>query len=221
MNASRLRRIVRGFSLLELVIAVAIFAVISAVAYGGLSAIARSRAALAAEQTRFAQVQRALGVLGGDLAQAVSRSVRGESGAELPALQGRADAIEFTRVGFANPLAEARSNLQRVMFSLDAGSLREGRYAVLDRVPGTRPDWRELLPGAGSLRLRYLGCDRVWRESWPPGEVLSCQADVAASAQLPRAVEVRIAPAELGEIRRVIELAEPAPCRVDGSRRPC
>lgn len=221
MNATRARRIVQGFSLLELVIAVAIFAVIAAVAYGGLSTIARTRAALAAEQTRFAQVQRTLAVLAGDLAQAVSRSVRGDSGVELPALQGRADAIEFTRVGFANPLAEARSNLQRVMFSLAGGSLREGRYPVLDRAPGSQPDWRELLPNAGSLRLRYLGCDRVWRESWPPSEGLPCQIDVAALAQLPRAVEVRIAPPELGEIRRVIELTEPAPCQMTGGPRQC
>ena len=122
---------------------------------------------------------------------------------------------------FANPLAEARSNLQRVAFAFDAGNLREGRYAVLDRAPNSMPAWRDLLPRAGELRLRYLGCDRVWREAWPPGENLPCQPGIDANAQLPRAVEFRIAPPELGEIRRVVELVAPAPSCISGNPPPC
>lgn len=210
----------RGFSLIELVVAVAVFAVLAATAYGSLAALARTRGALAAQQDRFAQVQRAVAVLEGDLRQAVSRSVRGSDGRELPALMGSAQALELSRVGFANPLAEPRSNLQRVAFALDAGTLREGRYGVLDRVPTSTAVWRDLLPRAGGLRLRYLGCDQAWREAWPPSETLPCQPGVAALAQLPRAVEVRIAPPELGEITRVVELAAPLPCAF-GSLAPC
>jgi len=221
MNAFAAARPARGFSLLELVVAVAVFAVVAAAAYGSLAAIARTRGALAAEQERFAQVQRALSVLADDLRQGVGRSVRGNDGKPLPALAGNAQALEFTRVGFANPLAEARSNLQRVAFALDAGALREGRYAVLDRAPNSVPAWRELLPRAGQLRLRYLGCDRVWREAWPPRETLPCQGGIDANAQLPRAVELRIAPPELGEIRRVVELVSPAPRCMPGSTPPC
>lgn len=211
----------RGFSLLELVVAVAVFAVVAAAAYGSLAAIARTRGALAAQQDRFAQVQRALSVLADDLRQSVGRGVRGNDGKPLPALAGSAQALEFTRVGFANPLAEARSNLQRVAFAFDAGGLREGRYAVLDRAPNSAPSWRDLLPRAGQFRLRYLGCDRVWREAWPPGETLPCQPGIDANAQLPRAVEFRIAPPELGEIRRIVELAAPATACISGNPPPC
>jgi len=211
----------QGFSLLELVVAVAVFAVVAAAAYGSLAAIARTRGALAAQQDRFAQVQRALAVLADDLRQGVDRSVLGNDGKELPALVGSAQALEFTRVGFANPLAEARSNLQRVAFAIDAGSLREGRYAVLDRAPNSVPTWRDLLPRAGQLRLRYLGCDRVWREAWPPTAVLPCQSGIDVNAQLPRAVEFRVAPPELGDIRRIVELASPAPDCLAGNAPPC
>ena len=211
----------KGFSLLELVVAVAVFAVVAAAAYGSLAAIARTRGALAAQQDRFAQVQRALALLADDLRQGVGRSVRGSDGRELPALAGSAQALEFTRLGFANPLAEARSNLQRVAFALDAGTLREGRYAVLDRAPNSVPAWRDLLPRAGQLRLRYLGCDHVWREAWPPGEILPCQPGIDVNAQLPRAVELRIAPPELGDIRRIVELAAPAPTCIGGRSPPC
>ncbi len=214
-------RLCPGFSLLELVVAVAIFAVVAAAAYGSLASIARTRAALVAEQDRFAQVQRAVGVLGDALRQAVGRAVRGNDGHLLPALLGGPDQVEFTRVGFANPLAEPRSNLQRSVFALADGSLQEGRYAALDRAPGSVPLRRELLPRAGRLQLRYLGCDRAWRESWPPRELLPCQREAAALSQLPRAVELRIAPAGLGEIRRIVELPEPAPCRARWDGQPC
>lgn len=210
-----------GFSLLELVVAVAVFAVVAAAAYGSLAAIARTRGALAAQQERFAQVQRALSVLADDLRQSAGRSVRGNDGKPLPALAGSPQALEFTRVGFANPLAEARSNLQRVAFAFEAGNLREGRYAVLDRAPNSVPAWRDLLPRAGQWRVRYLGCDRVWREAWPPAESLPCQPGIDANAQLPRAVEFRIAPPEFGDIRRIVELPAPAPSCISGNAPPC
>ncbi len=212
---------VRGFSLLELIVAVAVFAVVAAAAYGSLTALARTRAALAAQQARFAQVQRAVFVLGDSLQQSVSRSVRGNDGRELPALLGSAERLEFTRLGFANPLAEARSNLQRLVFLLDAGTLREDRYAVLDRAPNSAPQRRDLLPQAGGLRLRYLGCDQVWREAWPPREALPCASGIAPLMQMPRAVEFRLAPQAVGEIRRVIELPSAAPCRSMAGGRPC
>ncbi|MBC6943779.1 MAG: type II secretion system protein GspJ [Xanthomonadales bacterium] len=210
-----------GFSLLELVVALAIFAVMAAAAYASLASIARTRGALAAEQQRLAQVQRALGVFTAALRQAVGRDVRGNDGRLLPAMLGGSDRIEFTRVGYANPLAEPRSNLQRVAFALANGSLQEARHPALDRAPSVSPLLRELLPQAGSLRLRYLGCDRAWREHWPPAEALPCQREAAPLAQLPRAVELRIAPPDFGELRRIVELPEPAPCRARWDGQPC
>lgn len=202
-----------GFSLVELLVAVAVFAALAAAAYGGLAVLARTRAALAAEQDRFAQVVRAVGALERDLRQSIGRPVRDGGGQLLPALAGDATAIEFTRLGHANPLAETRSQLERVAYAPDGADLRRAHYLVLDRAPGSLPVTRVAIDDAGGLRLRYLGCDRVWHDAWPPRERPACEAAADREGALPRAVEFRIAPAGLGEIRRVVELPSSLPAQ--------
>jgi general secretion pathway protein J len=203
-----------GFTLVELLVAVVVFAALAAAAWGGLGRLAQTRAALATQQDRFAAVARAVAMLERDLRQAVARPVLGNAGETMPALSGRGDALELTRLGFANPRAEPRSHLERVGYALDRRDLRRARYAVLDRAPGSLPATTILLEDAGELRLRYLGCDANWRDSWPPASALPCEiGGVAALGALPRAVEFRLAPAGLGEIRRVVELPAALPPR--------
>lgn len=204
------RRSPKGFSLVELLVALAVFAAMAAAAYGGLSQLARTRAALAEQQDRFNQVTRAIGVIERDLRQAVARPVRGNEGALLPALSGRADGIELTRIGFANPRAEPRSNLQRVVYSFNDRRVLRGRYPVLDRAPNSVPVTSTLLDQVDGWRFRYFGRDRKWRESWP--------ASNAESADTPRAIEFRLTLGDLGEIRRVVELPAPFPANVGVDR---
>lgn len=193
----------RGFSLVELLVAMAVFAALAAAAYGGLSSIARTRGELAERQDRFAAVTRAIGVLERDIRQAVARPVRDRSGVLLPALIGRGDSIELTRTGFADPRREAGSHLSRLVLALDGRRLRRGRYAVLDRAPGSVPVTSPLLEQVDGFALRYFGREGAWQTDWPPaGGVID---------DLPRAVELRLVLADLGEIRRVVELAAAAP----------
>ena len=202
-----------GFSLLELLVALAVFAALAAAAYGGLASVAHARGALALEQDRLAAVMRTVSAFERDLRQGISRPVLPNGGdTPLAALLGTRDAIELTRLGYANPLAEARSHLERVAWGAERGTLRRGRWAVLDRAPDSAPRWRDVLVDAGELRLRYLGCDAAWHESWPPREA-ACIEDRATA--LPRAIEFRFAPKGLGEIRRVVELPSTMPSRND------
>jgi general secretion pathway protein J len=203
----------KGFSLIELIVALAVFAALAAAAYGGLAEIARVRGALAERQDRFAAVVRAVSTFERDLRQAVSRPVRGNGrGEELPALAGAADRIELTRLGFANPRAEPRSNLERVAYALDARRLMRGRYPVLDRAPQTVATATALFDNVDGLRLRYLGSDAAWRDTWPPAEVPSGAAPgTQVVALLPRAIEFRIDVDGLGELRRIVELPSAIP----------
>lgn len=199
-----------GFSLVELLVALAVFAALAAAAYGGLAEIARVRGALAERQDRFAAVVRAVSTFERDLRQAVSRPVRGNGREELPALAGAADRIELTRLGFANPRAEPRSNLERVAYAVDARRLMRGRYPVLDRAPGTTPTAALLVDGVDALRLRYLGTDGAWRDMWPPADA-GAAAGTQVNQLLPRAIEFRIDVAGTGELRRIVELPSAIP----------
>jgi general secretion pathway protein J len=201
----------RGFSLIEILVALVVFAAMSAIAWGALSQVAKTRSALGAEQDRFAAIVRTMGDLERDLRQAISRPLRGNYAEPVPALLGLPDRIELSRLGFANPRSEPRSNIERVSYDVSEKALRRGRYAVLDRAAGSVPQWSEQLEGIESLRFRYLGGQGEWSDRWPP------QDSASGSAELPRAVEFRITLKEWGELRRVIALPASIPQQGVGS----
>ena len=197
-----------GFSLIELLVALAIFATMAALAYGGLDSIVRTRAALAREQADFSALMRSVSLLERDLRQTAARPVRGSYGETLPAFIGGPDRVELTRIGFANPQAETRSNLERVFYVLDGGTLERGNYAMLDRAPASTPLLTKLRAGVRDMRLRYLDAGGRWSDAWPPPQATNADAPAVA---LPRAVEFRIDTPDAGEITRVVELASPWP----------
>ena len=197
----------RGFSLIEVLVAVAVFALLSAMTWGGLSAIMRSRETLDANGERLRQVQLAVAALERDVRQAVARPVRGANGEVLPALAGGSTALELSHGSFARSDAEARAAVSRTAYSLDGAGLRRSAWAVLDRAPGSRPRSRVLLEEVRELRFRYLDRDGNWREAWPPRE--GTERD---PAELPRALELRITTDDYGDIARLLEFPdEPLP----------
>jgi general secretion pathway protein J len=193
-----------GFTLIELLVALTIFSIMSALAYGGLNSIAHTRSALGQQEDAFRDLMRAVTMLDRDLREVVARPVRGNFGQQLPAFAGAADHVEFTRLGFANPQAEPRSNLERVLYELDAGTLKRGRYAVLDRAPTTAPTVNDLNVRADDLRLHYLDASNHWLEAWPPPQATD-------PTLLPRAVQWRLRTHDDGEIEGTVQLVSPWP----------
>jgi general secretion pathway protein J len=189
-----------GFTLVELLVALAVFATMAGLAYGGLNSIARTRGELAKQEDRFRDLTRAIDMLNRDLGESVARPVRGSNGQQLPAIIGTSEQIEITRLGFANPQAEQRSNLERVLYEVDANTLKRGRYAVLDRVQDSAPTMSDLNVAVDGFRLRYLNTNGQWLETWPPQDVASDQM-----AALPRAVQWTIQSRDYGELQGVAE----------------
>lgn len=188
----------RGFTLVELLVALVVFATMAALAYGGLRSVARTRGELARQEDAFHDLVRTVDLVNRDLGESVSRTVRGATGQLLPAFIGTPDHIEFTRLGFANPQAEQRSNLERVLYELDDQSLKRGRYAVLDRAADSQPAIADTHVAAESVRFRFLNSDGQWFDVWPPP-----QADPAL---LPRAVQWNLRAKNYGELENVVEL---------------
>ncbi|HET7843181.1 MAG TPA: type II secretion system minor pseudopilin GspJ [Xanthomonadales bacterium] len=194
---------VRGFSLIEVLVAVAIFALLSAMTWGGLSTIMRSRAVLEASADRLKHVQLTVAAIERDLRQAVARPVRGNYGQSLAALTGSSTVLELSHGAFARTGAEARAKIARTAYTLDAAGIRRNTYAVLDRAQASRPVTRVLVADVTALRFRYLGPDGNWRDEWPPRD-----GPPPAPEALPRAVEFRFASADYGDIVRLVELPD-------------
>ncbi len=191
----------RGFTLVEMIVAVAIFAVLAVLAYAGLDAVLRQRADLQAHYRDLHALQRAYLVMQRDFSQAAPRPVRDELGGPLPALRGDPDGhvVALTRAGYPNPAGLRRSQLLRVRYLLQDQTLRRLQFPVLDRAPTPLPAADVLLRGVHSLRLRYRDASGQWQASWPTA--------AAAPDSLPAAVEVELRVAHLpGPLRWVFVL---------------
>jgi len=129
-----------GFTLLEIIIAVGIFAVISALAYGGLNTILRGTQQTEAAADALQRLQLGMSIIQQDLAQITNRPVRNEYGERegavvSPGTFGRL--IGFTRRGWKNPAERPRSTLQRVAYRLEENRLIREYWPQLDTAPGS------------------------------------------------------------------------------------
>ncbi len=197
----------RGFTLLELLIALAIFALLAVMAYGGLSKVLATEDILSQQLDRLAEVQRTFAYLQRDILQAVPRPIRDEYGDTRPWLQGRdpllargQPLLALTRGGYSNPLGVKRSHLQRVAWRLDETDLYRDTWPMLDRAQDARPRSRRLCTAVEAFSLRYLDDKKKWHPQWPP------QGQAAQAVVVPLAVEITLELADWGELKRLVML---------------
>ena len=160
----------RGFTLLELLIAVAIFAVMAALAYAGLDSLLRGRTTVEDHLARLHALQRAFVVMQRDFTQAAPRTIRDVLGGTLPALRGdpQNGIVALTRAGYPNPAGVRRGHLLRVRYRLDGTRLLRLAWPVLDRAPGVKPDRVVLLDHVQKFTVKFLDAAGQTQPSWPP-----------------------------------------------------
>ncbi|MFW5970301.1 MAG: type II secretion system minor pseudopilin GspJ [Halofilum sp. (in: g-proteobacteria)] len=203
----------RGFTLLELLVALAVFTVIGVAAYTGLFAVLDARDATRSESERLAAVQYAVDTFVDDLVQATDRSVRSVQPRERAPLYAPGPDAEpllaVTRGGWPNPARLPRSTLGRVEWFLDERQLVRQTRARPDAPDQVEPVRRRLLERVEAATLRFRDADGEWSPRWPPLNA----PDTAAT--LPHAVEVTLELTDWGEIRRLVALP-----RGEGIRSP-
>ena len=207
----------RGFTLVEVLIAMAITALVAVMAYSGLSAAVSGAESLRDAASRSHNVQQTLGLLSRDLRQVVNRPVVDEFGQLSPALSGGELArtmLTVTRAGWHNSTGAPRSALQRVQWWLEEGTLWRGYFPVLDRAPGTEAIETPVLEEVTRFEVRFLSSldalasdrnDVIDRRDWQDNWIADpSQPDLLPAP--PVAVEVVLDIASLGEIRRTYVL---------------
>ena len=191
-----------GFTLLELLVAIGIFALVSAIAYGSLARFMDDRARLDTEHVFWRGLSLAFSRLEDDLSDARDRSIRDTIGFKQPAFRGQptdtrstgSPSLEFTRGGVLTFDSGARSDLQRVAYRLtDDGILKRLVWPVLDQGPQTTPLEQTLLTNVEDFRVRFYGPDGAWLDFWPAG----------VNDILPRGVEITLTLKGRGEFKRL------------------
>lgn len=207
-----------GFTLLELLVALAIFAIIAVLAYGGLNTVLTVRAHTDAQAAQLRQLQMAFSRLQQDISQYVARPVRNAYGDSDPALLASATQLTLTRTGWTNPLAQPRSVLQRVQYRWQDETLWRDHWQVLDQAQDSSPYALPLLSPITAIEWQFLDQQLTWHRQWPPAKTLntvplptaSTETPAAAEASAPRllAIELRLTLPQWGELTRLFAVAE-------------
>jgi general secretion pathway protein J len=195
-----------GFTLLELLVAVAIFSVVGVLALSGYTQLQRQSEYAERRLDRTREVQRAMQTLVQDIEQAEPRPIREPIGdAQLPAMSLGVSGeyrLQFTRAGWSNTAGLQRPTLQRVGYRLDNQDLWRDHWPVLDRTISVEPVRQKMLTGIRSMTFRVLDGSRTWVDQWPAAQTI----DLIEVRRRPAAVEVTIDLEDWGTIRRVIEV---------------
>lgn len=184
----------KGFTLLELLVAMVIFSLMSVMAYGALSNVITGNEVIVTQEQRLKEIQRTMMFLERDMRQLVSRPRTTGFGQFNNAFSYGLDSdglLEFTRAGNPNPVALARSSLQRIRYDLEENVLSRKSWALVDYLD-LEPTSMNLLKDVESIEFRLLDKKNEWQENWKEPK------------EIPKAVEINIEHKHWGKIKRLI-----------------
>ena len=210
----------KGFTLVELLLAMAISGFVALVGYQGLSVAVDASSAVEEESRRLADLQLALGILEEDVSQIIARPVRNELGGLDPIMSGglsNESLLQFTRDGWHNPRMLRRSELARINYQWRGDNLIRQRWAILDRI-SLEEGLEEviLLAGVEDVRVEFYTPYTSAQDNMADNEsaLMGEWADWWSSERigldtiepLPPAVRITLTITGFGQISRVITL---------------
>lgn len=191
----------KGFTLLEILIALFIFTIVSMIMMTNLHSVMNAQEVTEKNAKQLRQLQIALLILSRDIEQAVNRPVLNAAGKEEDAFIGSSRDLTFTHTGLANPTgAYTRSTLQRVQYLWQEDGLWRAASPVLDAASQTVAQARPLLPDVTELRFQYLDKEGKFHDSWP--------LDSDPNQPLPRAVRIILTLSHWGKMSQLYVISE-------------
>lgn len=190
-----------GFTLLEVMVSLAIFALIGLASNAVLTSVINSDQLSTDRFSQLEKLQRAMLTIERDVMQAVPRHIRIEGEKSDWTMHGgsgefdsQADGLGFVREGWHNPqLVLPRSTLQPIVYRLQDDQLQRVYSNYVDNVVGYEPKVRVLLDNIENFQVNFLnGSDKVEEEY--------------SSSELPKAIELIITSKDFGEIKRTLLL---------------
>ncbi|NQZ80492.1 MAG: type II secretion system minor pseudopilin GspJ [Colwellia sp.] len=185
-----------GFTLLEVLIAIVIFAIISLTSFSIFNTVIKSDESSRIHSKRINELQRAFLIIERDLLQISKRTIRLNGEAPLEgflhtdnSFSSSAQYLGFVRQGWTNPgLLLPRSDMQSVAYQLSDDTLERLHFNFVDPVQGEEPRVRKLISKVTSLKFEYFD-GKKWQKEHKNNE-------------LPFAIAIEIETEDYGVIRR-------------------
>ncbi len=193
-----------GFTLVEVLVAIAVMAMLSLMVFQTLSGVQRSNQVSIDRSGRVESLQRALVMMDNDFRQIVARKVR-LPGEEAPSdsliaageyyLDSSSQGIIFTRAGWQNPQAMfARGDIVRVGYRITEDVLERVYYRYPDPVIGEELIVTVLLEDVSDLKLSFYNGGE-WSTEWRGN-----------GGTLPEGITVTLTLEDYGDIERIYVL---------------
>ncbi|EEZ84956.1 type II secretion system minor pseudopilin GspJ [Vibrio alginolyticus] len=192
------RQRVKGFTLIEVLVSIAIFASLSVAAYQVVSQVQRSNALSQERTQRLNEIQRAMVMMDNDFRQMAMRQTR--TNGEEPAsrlifwsdylLDSDTKGLMFARLGWHNPQQQfPRGEVTKVGYRLKEETLQRVWWRYPDTPVGQQGTVTPLLTQVESFDMRFYD-GKQWKKEW------------AEEKALPKAVSVVLTLKDYGEIVR-------------------
>ncbi|MCL2309773.1 MAG: type II secretion system minor pseudopilin GspJ [Proteobacteria bacterium] len=198
----------RGFTLVEILIALMIFSVISVLAYRATAALADGELRLTQEAAHWRAIEQVFTRFEADIRQALPRSLA-EGKRTLPPWSGQHESqrrveLQFARAAPGLPTTVSSVHGQRMAYvwqkNDNGGALELLYWPAFDNAPNAEPQRYLLLDGLAYFRLDYLRQNGDWIDEWPPTN------KTTGEAALPRAVRIQLAAADGAVVERLFVL---------------
>ena len=198
------KHLIKGFTLIEIMVAMAIFAILSLLAYGGLESVIKNKTSTDKELQRIHQLQITMMNFHRDFEQLANREGHDEFGTPLPKLTTQNDdlLIDFTRTGWRNPANLQRSSLQRVAYKLDEYSLYRLTWPYVDRALDNQVVETLLIDNIEDVKLRFLNNNKEWKDDWPDANA------AAGNTEQPLAIEITLQMNDWGDVVRLFKVLQ-------------
>jgi general secretion pathway protein J len=195
----------QGYTLIEILIALAVFAILATITASSMYYAFNTRARVTEQADRLNALQLALILIQRDTEQIVIRNVRGNDMQIFPAFEGKPQYLELTRAGFANPNSdEKRSILKRVAILCQNNKLVRRTWASLDTADRKTYRDRILIANLGNCKFTYLNQNLQILNEWRANAV---QQDQRAEP-LPKAIQMNLTLNHWGNINYLFVIPE-------------
>lgn len=216
---NRLIKQVQGFTLIEMLVALLMIAILFTLVFEALSGATASREGTREAGDNLADLQRTFMWMDQDINQLIPRSIRDAYGTTQKSIvhseASSERVLEFTRSGWPNPMELNRSDIVRVAYELapdekansrrkkgepEVYSLYRIYWRDADRADEEPTRRRRIARHVRALKVRFMDDKRSWQSSWPPlnqgqgGDVM------------PRAIELELDTQDWGKLRRVFRV---------------
>ncbi|SDH76509.1 general secretion pathway protein J [Vibrio xiamenensis] len=189
----------QGFTLIEVLVAIAIFASLSVGAYQVLNQVSRSNELSQEKSQRLKELQRAMIILDNDFRQMTARTMRSEG--EEPStklllwqeylLDSDSQGVMFARGGWQNPQQQfPRGEVTKVGYRIKDDVLERVWWRYPDTPAGQESLSRPILTKVKSWSMSFFD-GKQWQQEWQQDNTL------------PKAVDIKLNLEDYGEIERI------------------